>query len=174
MLLPSAIFFINPEISTAQQELLKTQLFIDEVMQDSEFDDRVTADPNYPTVVHGQNLRILVIKNNFADVTNRELADVVIFIKQGLMSIEKNKFGPPDVTFSINRPNLWALLRAVNSDQVPILPSKPVYPFAWQCQVPCPPCGLGGIFALQLQNSGISACKNPDNEYNNIAFINRK
>ena len=154
MQLPSAIIFINPEISSAQQLQIKEQLFADEIIQDTEFNARLEADPNYADVVHGQNLRILVIKNNFSDFTNREYADVVIFIKQGLMSIEKNKFGPPGATYPIRRFNLWDLLRSVGSDQVVILPS--ITNKTLSCQDTQH--GLGGIFKI-ISNSGLPACK---------------
>jgi hypothetical protein len=34
--------------------------------------------------------------------------------------------------------------------------------------------GLGGIVAIELRDSGRTICRNPDNIYNNPAFINRK
>jgi hypothetical protein len=154
MQLPSAIIFINPEISSQQQLQIKEQLFANEIIQDTEFDARLQADPNYVKVVHGQNLRILVIKNNFSDFTNREYADVVIFVKQGLMSIEKNKFGPPGATYPVRRFNLWDLLRSAGSDQVVILPSITTNTLTCQENQK----GLGGIFKI-ISNSGLSACK---------------
>ena len=153
---------------------VKNQLFINESMDDLEFNARLVADPNYADVIHGQNLRILVIKQNFQDYTNREYADLVIFVKQGLASIEKNKFGPIGLSFPILRFNLWELLRGVDSNQVVILPNiKPnvLQAYPCDCQLPY---GLGGIIAIELRDTGISICKNPDNEYNNIDFINRK
>lgn len=172
MLLPSAIIFINPEMPNSELLHIKQQLYVDEVIQDLEFDARMIADPNYASVIHGQNLRILVIRNNFADHTNREYADVVIFVKQGLLSVEKNNFGPPGATYSITRFNLWQLLRSANSNQVVILPNNK---FKTLTECDCSrPFGLGGIVAIELRDTGITACKNPDNIYNNIDFINRK
>lgn len=172
MLLPSAIIFINPEMPSQELLHIKEQLYVDEIIQDTEFDARMVADPNYTAVIHGQNLRILVIRNNFSDHTNREYADLVLFVKQGLLSVEKNNFGPPGATFPIVRFNLWSLLRAANSNQVVILPdNKPMTTTECDCQRPF---GLGGIVAIELRDTGITACKNPDNIYNNIDFINRK
>lgn len=170
--IPSAIIFINPEMSEQQQLKIKEQLLVDEVIQDTEFNARLTADPNYVNNVHGQNLRIMVVKPDFSDYTNREYADLVIFVKQGLLSIEKNKFGPPGASYPIVRFNLWSMLRSANSDQVVILPNnKPDPNKDCDCQRPY---GLGGIFAIELRDSGVSICKNPDNIYNNPDFINRK
>lgn len=172
MLLPSAIIFINNNITNNQQLYLQNQLQITETIYFQEFNARINKDPNYPQIIHSQNLRVLVILQNMQDTTNRELADVVFFVKQGLIAILKNKFGPLTTSFSQNRINLWQLLRAANSNQVLILPEpqpKPIYP----CQQLLP-YGLGGIFAIELQASTLSICPNPDNERNNQAFINRK
>ena len=155
-MLPSAIIFINPEMSAPQLDHIKKQLFINEVLQDTEFNERLVADPNYAQVVHGQNLRILVLKTDFADLTNREYADLVVFVKQGLMSVLKNKFGPPATTFSVNKPNLWDLLRSADSKQVVILPSMNMKTLICQNKNH----SLGGIFSIMLADSGLSACKN--------------
>lgn len=72
----------------------------------------------------------------------------------------------------MTRFDLWALLQSVKSNQVPVLPNSPVIERAYECDCK-PQYGLGGIFAI-ISNSGLQACKNPDNESNNIAFINRK
>jgi len=172
MLLPSAIIFINNDITTNQKLYLQNQLQITEAISFEEFNARVAKDPNYPQTIHGQNLRILVVLSDLKNITNRELADVVFFVKQGLIAILKNKFGPPATSFSQNRINIWQLLRGADSNQVLILPQPPARPI-YPCQ-PLPACGLGGIFAIQLQASSISICPNPDNERNNEAFINRK
>ena len=79
---PPAIVFINGEIqypsteapfigsipanttsyaSVSELSNLQIQLFIDDTMSKEEFDARVKTDPNYPTIVHLQNLRILVV-----------------------------------------------------------------------------------------------------------------
>jgi hypothetical protein len=110
-------------------------------------------------------IRILVIRQDFRDYNNRNLADVVMFVKQGQAAIEKNNFGPPGLTFPVERINMYELLRYVGSNQVVILPptASPPQPFA-----------LRGIVAYQgADTSGVHA-PNPDNEYNNPDFINRK
>jgi len=150
--LPPAIFFINgdinypptppyfpgtdPKAPTNTLTILQTQLFIDDTMTKSEFDARVASDPNYPTIVHLQGLRILVIVPEYSDgyghyqphhhphinVSNVQYADVVMFLHQGLADIEKNHFGPPGQSYEIQRINMYELLRAVGSPNVVILP----------------------------------------------------
>jgi len=174
MELPSAIIFINKEIGDLTKDSLQTQLFLDEIISKNEFDNRVVVDPNYVNVVHGQNLRVMVILDDFINHTNREMADVVIFFNQGQATIEKNKFGPPSLSLPILKLNIWSLLRGGNvSDEVPILPVAPSK-ILTECDCNYPPYGLGGIVAIELRDTGIVACKNPDNIYNNPDFINRK
>lgn len=210
--LPPAIFFINGDITyptsptfigsnpssptsyAGFSELtnLQTQLFIDDTMTKDEFDARVAADPNYPTIVHLQGYRILVILPTFQDGYNRQYADVVMFLHQGLADIEKNNFGPPFQDWDLQRVNMYELLRANHSHAVVILPfyAMPTcescnYPFYCDkchtfsgiricggCEGGCK-CGCGLI-----DNQGISSSPvhlpNCDNEYHNKSFINRK
>ncbi len=123
--IPPAIFFINGDItypaepppnppdldvfigsepnnptsyiaSPSELTTLQIQLFIDDTMTKQEFDARVVADPNYPAIVHLRGLRILVILPAFYDHVNRELADVVLFLHQGMADVESNRFWHPD------------------------------------------------------------------------------
>lgn len=133
---PAAIIFVNDSITTATLGQLTTvdtpnpstvqgidiQLEITETMNFAEFNARVTADPNYPTNVHLNGLRILVILPNFHDTTNRNLADIVLFVKQGIASVEKNKFGPPGLSLPVQRLNIWNLINAINSSNTACYP----------------------------------------------------
>jgi hypothetical protein len=168
MQIPSAIIFVNNDLDGYLQATLEKQLFIAESMTDVEFNARVVAIPNYPDIVHLQGLRILVIRETFRDYTNRNLADVVIFVKGGLATILKNNLGPPGLSLPVERLNIYALLRYNNSTSVIIVPSQPSYPF--------PRIGPGGIVGEELRAddaSGVHAA-NTDNEFNNPDFINRK
>jgi hypothetical protein len=146
MRIPPAIIFINGDITypptlpapqilgidpslyigadPAQDELTKLQgqLQISETMTKQEFDARVAADPNYPAIVRLQYLRILVILDSFHDLVNRNLADVVIFVKQGIASIEKNNFGKHGLSLDMQRLNIYELLRYNRSKNVVIVP----------------------------------------------------
>ena len=116
MLVPPAILFINYDITNDQLNNLSKQLFVNESITKQEFDNRIIADPNYPQVIHNQNLRILVLLPSLQDVSNRDAADVVMFIKQGLICIEKNKLGPHGDCFQQDRVNIWQILRAGKSN----------------------------------------------------------
>lgn len=114
--LPPAIIFINGDItyppttvfigtqpqlpgsyaSFSELTNLQTQLYIDDTMTKAEFDARVVADPNYPTIVHLRGLRILVILPTFYDDHNRHYADIVLFLHQGMADVECNRFWHDD------------------------------------------------------------------------------
>lgn len=108
--LPPGIIFINEDLNTILKDKIITQLFIDDSMTGTEFDLRVTNDINYPVIIKLQNRRILVIRD-LHDHTNRDFADVVIFVKAGLAAIEKNNFGPPGLTLPVENFNIYQLLR---------------------------------------------------------------
>lgn len=198
--LPPAIFFINGDITypstskvvfpgtnpkASELTTLQTQLFIDDTMTKAEFDARVAVDPNYPTIVHLQGLRILVIVPSYQDgyatypphfnphinIPNMQYADVVIFLHQGLADVEFNRFGPPCHSFEIQRLTMYELLRAVNSPDVVILPFSAL-PHCNSCNYPffcdrchtfsgiriCNSCGCGcqcGCGTGLIDNQGI-------------------
>lgn len=164
MTIPAAIIFMNGDFNSLTQTTIATQLHLNEVMTKTEFDARVTVDPNYPQNVTLNSLRILVVLPSFQDEINRELADIVLFYKQGMISVERSRFGPPGLTLSIQRINIYDLLRDVGSSSVVILPITSTRP----------PRSLGGIVVDQLADSSGVHDPNPDNIYNNPDFINRK
>lgn len=107
--IPSAIIFVNNDLSQSVEDTLKLQLRIDEVMSGTEFDARIAADPNYPDLVHLNGLRIMIIRS-FRELDNRSLADIVIFVKAGLAAIEANKFGPPGKTYPVATLTIYQLI----------------------------------------------------------------
>lgn len=137
MQVPGVIIFVNDSVTTAILNTLPTdtgvepdglvpntpypstiqgidaQLQINETITLAEFNARVASDPNYPKVIHLNRLRILVILPDFQDTTNRHLADIVLFVKQGLGSVEQCKFGPPGLQLPVDRINIFNLLYGV-------------------------------------------------------------
>lgn len=98
---PPALIFLNNQISDETKAIIQKQLNISETITGEEFDLRLATDPNYKSVIHGNNLRVLVMRS-FAESANRELADLALFYKNGLICVEKSNFGPPGITFPIN------------------------------------------------------------------------
>ena len=99
IILPSAIVFVNTDLTQNVVNKLKTQLFITDIFDGSTFDGYV-ANTQFLADCKAQNKRILVTRP-FNDYNNRNLADVAMFIKNGLASIEVNKFGPPGQTYKV-------------------------------------------------------------------------
>lgn len=97
---PAAIIFVNNDLTTNVTTKLVRQLFINEVIDGYVFDARVLADPSYTVSVHHLNLRLMVVRS-FTELTNRLLADVVIFVKAGLAAIELNNYGPHGFTLPV-------------------------------------------------------------------------
>jgi hypothetical protein len=172
-MLPSAIIFINGDIDGYGQmygnlnaigkATIESQLYIEETITSEEFNNRILVDPNYPTIVHLMNYRILVMKPDLRDYTNYEYADIVLFVKHGLVSVMKNNYLQPGLTVPINKLEIHQLLRYNNSPNVVILPQAPGYPSI-----------LGGIFALESADTSGVHSANIDNEAHNTDFINRK
>ena len=118
MLYPPAIIFSNDDLTSQVQEVLRTQLFLDEIMSGSVFDGYVAADGYYANNIKLMGKRILVMRN-FSTMANENLADVVIFIKNGLASVQKNNFGPPMQTYQVATLNMFQLLGSSSIKNIP-------------------------------------------------------
>lgn len=103
------IIFCNTDVVSSIQTVLIRQLHLSEIIDGYEFDSRLVSDPNYYDTVHLNNQRILVLRD-LGDFTNRTVADMVVFIKAGLLCVESNKNGPPGATFPIDNLNLEKLI----------------------------------------------------------------
>lgn len=100
MTTPSAILFVNNDLTPSTQNMLVRQLYITEVLTGDQFDQHVMNDSTYISNIYLSNKRILVIRT-FEDQTNRDLADLAIFIKNGLATVEDKKVGPHTITYPI-------------------------------------------------------------------------
>lgn len=97
---PSAVIFVNNDLVDSARNHIITQLHINEFITGTEFDSRIAADSGYVNKIKQLNLRLLVIRP-FTETTNRNLADVVAFVKNGMIAVETNKFGPPAPAFPV-------------------------------------------------------------------------
>ena len=102
VLRPSGIVFVNNDLTDSVQAALVKQLHISEVIDGYAFDNRILANPSYSDVVRQLDLRIMVVRS-FLEQDNRTLADLVIFVTNGMASVLQNKFGPPGVTYAVSR-----------------------------------------------------------------------
>lgn len=172
MQIPS-IIFVNYDSGSVAQNTLKTQLNIDELMNEDEFDARVAVDPNYPVIVHLTNQRILVTRTTFQDHTNRQYADVVLFVKNGLATVLENNYGPPGLSFRVERINLFNMLADIKK-----LSSRTLSCHRCHCGCGCNcfkhlPVAIQKLLINPYDISGVHNA-NCDNIFNNPEFINRK
>ena len=100
MIVPSAIIFVNADLVDQVRDWIVNQLHITQYMDGYVFDGYVAANPTWPTDVKLLHQRIMVIRP-FNDYTNRNLADVAIFVKEGMAAVEQNRFGPPRPAFPV-------------------------------------------------------------------------
>jgi hypothetical protein len=99
---PSLLIFVNQDLTSSIQDTFMQQFYLTEIISKSEFDLRMLNDPNYHHIIHLNNLRVMVMLD-LQDKTNREFADIVIFFKSGLVSVECNKYGPPKQSLPLDR-----------------------------------------------------------------------
>ncbi|MCK9567352.1 hypothetical protein M0R72_00195 [Candidatus Pacearchaeota archaeon] len=96
--LPGAIVMVNNDLSSSVQNRLQIQLHIDETITGQELDLRIAADPNYPQSIRAMRQRVLVMRD-FRETANRTVMDVVIFVRESMVYVECNCFGPTGKTF---------------------------------------------------------------------------
>jgi hypothetical protein len=92
---PAGIVFVNSDISDSVKDKLITQLFIDYVLTGDEFDAMIVADPTYPAKIKQFRKRTLVIRtyaqgNIVNNIPNRSLADILLFVANGMANMLTN------------------------------------------------------------------------------------
>jgi hypothetical protein len=97
MSLPGGIIFVNNDIVDQIRDTLIKQLFITSTLDGYEYDAYIESYPGWTDIVRNKSQRVMVIRS-FYELQNRDTADVVIFVTNGIASIEKNNFGPPGFT----------------------------------------------------------------------------
>lgn len=104
MLAPAAIMAINGDVSESAVAMIKRQLMIDFTFDGYVWARALQIDPQYPKTLKALNLRVLVIEPTFefrATDPTWSSFDIVAFVKNGLINIEQNLFGPPIPQLSI-------------------------------------------------------------------------
>ena len=127
--LPSAVIFTNDNLTENIKLRLMKQLFIDGYMDGYTFDQYIDGYSdsyinngyidgyqdayedsldgyNFPlttnlyTYIHQHNKRLLVFRP-FNTINNRQYADALIYVKNGLAAVELCKVGPPAITYPV-------------------------------------------------------------------------
>lgn len=97
MLYPSAIIYINNDLSDAVKSRIQQQLFIHQTYDVNTFDALLLADPTYINEIRANNKRILVVADFSMNLINKNLADMSLTFSRGLLYVLDNKVGPPGV-----------------------------------------------------------------------------
>ena len=100
---PSAIIIINDDISASVKTNIIRQLHIDLIQDGYTFDSNVLANADYTTDTKNQGHRLMIMRtfSDREDVDTWDLADIVLFVKNGMAAVEKNKLGPHDLTLPV-------------------------------------------------------------------------
>lgn len=105
---PSAIIMINSGLSDVILNYLIKQLFIDRVISIEDLDilndgyvsDLLDGYDTFVDYIRKNNLRVMITVN-YQNLENRDLVDVAIYVKNGLVAILENKFGPHGLTYPV-------------------------------------------------------------------------
>lgn len=109
--LPSALIMINNDLTDQVLEFISRQLFLTDILDGYEFylrlDDGYGGE-NFLSWIKAKNRRVAVIQSH-QQTEQRNLFDLVLFVKNGLASVECNKFGPPGLTLPVTK-LYWGIL----------------------------------------------------------------
>ena len=90
----SGIVFVNNDLSGNVQEKLINQLFIDILLTGEEFDAKIDgyADGYFLESIKTNSQRVMVVRSYLRNdipnnIPNRELADIILFVKAGLANV---------------------------------------------------------------------------------------
>lgn len=97
---PPAAVVVNNDLVPSVQEFIERQLFINITQTGEEFAQTISQDGYFIDNVRRAGKRLLVIRDA-RDTTSQDLFDVVLFFKNGLISVAKNNFGPPGETYLV-------------------------------------------------------------------------
>jgi len=98
---PGAVVMVNNDLTASVQNRLQIQLHISETITGQDLDLRIAADPEYVQSIRAMRQRLLVMRD-FRETANRTEMDVVIFIRESMVYVEKNCFGPTGKAFALN------------------------------------------------------------------------
>ncbi len=100
MIFPPATVMVNDDLIPEIQQWLERQLFISQTLDGYHFDQQVNLNPNFVKQLKINNQRLLVIRD-LRETQNRDLMDLVLFIKEGVATSLKNNFGPPILSHEV-------------------------------------------------------------------------
>lgn len=106
---PPILMLINADLTASVIDTFTRQMFLTQVLDKATFDGYIASNPQWVIDVDGYNHRILVL-GDLSDHSNRSLFDMVLFAKAGLVSVECNLLGPPQITLPIDKVYITQLI----------------------------------------------------------------
>lgn len=97
---PPAIIYINDDIPLQIQQWISRQLKIDIILDGYEFNSIIENDPEFVDRIRLSDSRLMVLIN-YIEQHDRQHADIVAYVRNGLISTQKNKFGPPIESYQV-------------------------------------------------------------------------
>jgi hypothetical protein len=112
--LPGALVMVNNDLSVSVQNRLQIQLHIDETINGQELDLRIAADPTYPQNVRAVRHRVMIMRD-LRETNNRTEMDLVIFVRESMVYVERNCFGPTGKSIYLSNVT-WGQLGIFDTD----------------------------------------------------------
>ena len=114
LLAPALLIAINTDLSSEVLSITQQQFFIDDTINNEELTARFNADPNYLSEIHGNNLRVLVVKPA-NDLNNLDKFDLILYFKNGLISVEGCKYGGVGISYPLRSSYLSQILNTIRN-----------------------------------------------------------
>ena len=97
MRLPNLIIFVNKELTEQVQSVIEQQLFITVTLTHLQYN---TLDINIIDGYSRTDRVLVLIDYQDTPLVNDGYADTVLYFSNGLLSVQKNKYGPPGLTWA--------------------------------------------------------------------------
>lgn len=107
MNLPHLIIFVNKELTEQVQSVIEQQLFITVTLSHQQYN---TLDPDILDGYTRTDRVLVLIDYQDTPLLHDGYADTVLFFSNGLLSVQKNKYGPPGLTWTAATINLNQLV----------------------------------------------------------------
>lgn len=115
---PPFIMFVNNDLSDQVKSVFTRQFYLTEIIDGATFDGYLFTDPNFINTAYADGYRIMVLKN-LSDHTDRQLANITLFYKNGLVSILKDGYGPPTLTKKLDEVSFTTLINQLRYNPTP-------------------------------------------------------
>jgi hypothetical protein len=115
---PPFVMFVNNDLSDQVKSVFVRQFYLSEIMTGAQFDGYVASIDGYVQTLYIDGYRVMV-ERDLSDHTNRQLANITVFYKNGLLSVLKDGYGPPTLELPLDRVSFTNLINQLKYNPVP-------------------------------------------------------